>query len=427
MKQKKKNKEKDIEFKKNLKKYFELAKPYKWYLVAIILTVLVVSVTRVADKFIFKVLIDEGTKFTSGEILIDAFIYILLILLVVYFSLMFIRVLGGWIKLHLTNRYSTNIMRDMKKNYFNHIVHLDHEFHTTHKTGSLISRLTRGSWALDGLTDFFVFNGAPLILQMSVAAISVLYFDFLSAIVVVIMSVLFIGYSLFLINKQRKLRIIANDAEDLEKANISDVFTNIDSIKYYGKEDRVKKIFSKLTEDTRNKFKRNWDYFRWLDAGHGIIIGLGLFFLIYFPLLKFLDGEITLGTLVFLYTVFGTLAEPLFGFVWGVRGYYESMANLQSLFDYDKFKNKIEDKPNASRLKVQKGEIEFKNIGFTYKGKKNRAVHNINLNVKPNEKIALVGHSGCGKTTLVKLLYRFFDVDSGEILIDGKNIKDFKQ
>ncbi|MAG24024.1 hypothetical protein CMI47_00445 [Candidatus Pacearchaeota archaeon] len=422
----KKNKEYDIDFKRNLRMWYELAKPYKWHLIGLVLTVLVVATTRVADKFLFKVLIDDGAKYASGGLLANAFIKVLLILLVVYFSILVIKVVGNWIKLHIANRFSSNIMRDLKSKYFNHIIHLDYEFHTTNKTGSLISRLNRGSWALDGLTDFFIFNGAPLVLQLAVAAISVLYFDILSAVTVIIMSVLFISYSLILINKQRKLRVIANEAEDVEKANISDVFTNIDSIKYYGKEERVKKYFAKLIEDTKEKFKINWDYFRWLDSGHGIIIGLGLFFLIYFPLIRFLDGEISLGTLAFLYAVFATLAEPLFSFVWGVREYYESMANLQTLFDYSNFKNSIKDKSDAPDLKVKKGEIEFKNVDFAY-FKKTRAVRDINLKINPNEKIALVGHSGCGKTTLIKLLYRFYDVNSGQILIDGKDIKDFKQ
>ncbi len=422
-----KDREKDIDFKRNLKLYLKFAKPYKWHFVFIIAIVLIMALANVVDKFIFKVLIDNGADYVSGKIMADSFVKVLLILLIVFFSILLIRVSGQWVKIHVLNRVSSGIVLDVKKKFFNHIVGLDHNFHTTHKRGSLISRLIRGSWAIDGITDFFVFNTAPIILQLIVAGSSVFYFDRASASVVAIMSVVFITYSFFIVNKQRKKRLIANDAEDKERANISDVFTNIDSIKYYGKEDRIKSIFSKLTYDTKQKFVRSWDYFRWLDAGQSLIIGVGLFFLIYFPLVKFIHGEITIGTLAFLYTVFFSLAEPLFGFIWGIRHYYESMANLQSLFDYDKLRNKIKDKPNAGNLEIKSGEIEFKDVSFTYKGKKERAIHHLNLKIAPNEKIALVGHSGCGKTTLVKLLYRFYDVNSGEVLIDGENIREFKQ
>jgi ATP-binding cassette subfamily B protein len=316
-------------------------------------------------------------------------------------------------------------MHDIKRKFFNHIVHLDHNFHTTHKTGSLISRLTRGSRAVESTTDFFLFNGAPLILQFIIVGASVLYFDILSAIMLLLTGGLFIGYSLYIVNKQQKANLISIAAEDREKGNIGDVFTNIDSIKYFGKEDRIKSRFKKLIGDTRKKMVRGWDYFRWLEAGQSLILGIGLFLLLYFPLIRFLGGEITIGTLAFLYTAFFSFAGPLFGFVWGIRRFYDAMADFQYLFEYDKIKNSIIDKPNASKLKIKKGEIEFKNISFAYK--KRKVIDKVNLKIKPGEKVALVGHSGSGKTTLVKLLYRFYDVDEGKIKIDGKDIRDFKQ
>jgi ABC-type multidrug transport system fused ATPase/permease subunit len=116
---------------------------------------------------------------------------------------------------------------------------------------------------------------------------------------------------------------------------------------------------------------------------------------------------------------------PLFGFVHGIRRFYISLGDFDSLFQYDKMKNSIKDKENAKPINIKKGEIEFKKINFTYHKKK--TINNLSLVVPQNNRIALVGHSGSGKTTLVKLLYRFYDLDSGEILIDGKNINKFKQ
>ena len=89
--------------------------------------------------------------------------------------------------------------------------------------------------------------------------------------------------------------------------------------------------------------------------------------------------------------------------------------------------NEIKDIENAKEAKIRNGEIVFEDIRFTYPKRKNGAINGFSLKIKPNEKIALVGHSGCGKTTLIKLLYRLYDVDSGKILIDGKDIKSFKQ
>jgi ATP-binding cassette subfamily B protein len=133
----------------------------------------------------------------------------------------------------------------------------------------------------------------------------------------------------------------------------------------------------------------------------------------------------TLGELTFIYTVYGNIVAPMFGFVYGIRGFYRAMADFQDLFEYGKLQNEIKDKYNAEKLKIKKGEIVFDNISFNY-GKR-KLFENFNLNIKPNEKVALVGHSGCGKTSLIKLLYRFYDLIGGRILIDGKDVKEVKQ
>jgi ABC-type multidrug transport system fused ATPase/permease subunit len=117
----------------------------------------------------------------------------------------------------------------------------------------------------------------------------------------------------------------------------------------------------------------------------------------------------------------------MFAFVWGLRNFYRSTTDLQELFEYGKIENEIKDKPNAKNLEIKDGTIEFRNLSFYYGKKKAFSLDNFNLKVNKNEKVALVGHSGCGKTTLIKVLYRFYDPQDGQVLIDGKDIKDFKQ
>jgi ATP-binding cassette, subfamily B, heavy metal transporter len=224
---------------------------------------------------------------------------------------------------------------------------------------------------------------------------------------------------------QQESNVIANNVEDVEKANISDFFTNIDSIKHFGKEKVIKKKFGNFTEKTRLAILNNWNYFRWLDSGQMFILATGLFFMVWFPMLRFLDGEITIGTIVFIYTIYGNLIGPLFGFVHGIRQFYRSMADFESLFQYGKIENDIKDKPNAKRLVIKKGEVEFRNLDFMYH--KKELFNNFNLKVPPKTKVAFVGHSGSGKSTLVKLIYRLYDVQRGAILIDGNDIKDFNQ
>jgi len=418
-------KKEDIDFKYNVKEYISFLKKYKGLFALLLVIILFIQIGYTIDKFLFRIIIDDGTDFTNGLISKEIFVKTLIILAIIFLSALAIRVVLKWVQIHLINLLDADMIVDIKRKYFNHILGLSYNFHTTHKTGSLISRLIRGSRAIEAMTDVIAFNFAPLSIQLVVVSGSLLYFDWVPALVVLITSIVFVGYSFIIQQKQRVINVAVNNAEDLEKAYVSDFFTNIDAIKLFGRENSIKTRISKAYKEVKEKNLKHWNYFRWMDSGHSLILAIGTFFLVYFPLMSFLDGKTTLGTLTFIYTIYGNLIFPLFNFVHGLRNYYRAMADFESLFSYGKIKNEIKNKVDAKGLKIKKGEIEFKNVNFSYHSKK--FLDNFNLKIPSNKKIALIGHSGCGKTTLIKLIYRLYDVNSGEILIDGKNISDLKK
>ena len=420
-----KNKYEQINFKYNLSIYWDILKKHKYLFFLLLVITLFVEGLFIVDKFLFKVVVDDGSMFLSGLLPQTEFNKTLVILAIIFFAVVIVRTVGKWFNVHVLSILDAKLIVDLKKKYFNHIVSLSHNFHTTHKTGSLISRLNRGAGAIETMTDIAAFNLSPLVIQVIIVGLSLAYFSIIPAIVLTIVTIIFISYSYYIQEIQQKSKIIFNSLEDREKGFISDIFTNIDSIKYFGKEKLIKQRFEKISEKTKNAGLTYWGYFRWFDSGQIFILAAGTFLLIYFPLMQFLAGEITIGTLVFIYTIYGNVVGPMFGFVWGMRGFYRAMADFQDLFEYGKVENEIKDLPNAKELKVKEGSIEFSNVSFDY-GKR-RIFSHFDLNIKPNEKIALVGHSGCGKTTLVKLLYRFYDVKAGAILVDNKDIEEYKQ
>ncbi|MBS3163269.1 ABC transporter ATP-binding protein [Candidatus Woesearchaeota archaeon] len=416
---------KKIDYKYNLRIYYTLVKKYKYIYTGLLLIILLTQATFLLDRYLFKLLVDNGTSFSIGSITLENFVGFLIFLLIVFLGLILSRTLLNWLELHTINVLESSAIMDLKRKYFNHLINLSHKFFTSVKTGALISKLIRGGKAIEHLTDVIAFNFSPLIFQTLVSAAALIYFDWLSALITMSVMVVFIIFNLWMSRLQQDSSIRRNNTDDTEKANISDIFTNIDSIKYFGKEFLIKKKFAKISELTRKAVLKNWNYYRWTSAGEALILGVGTFLIVYFPILKLLNHEITIGTLVFIYSTYGSLISPLFGFVHGVRTFYDAMADFESLFQYGKIKNEIKDKENAKELKIRDGNIEFKNVTFTYG---NRIIFkNFNLKIPKHKKVALVGPSGSGKTTLVKLLYRFYDVDSGSILIDGRDIRDFKQ
>lgn len=420
-----KNSKEHIDFKYNMQVYWSFIKKYKKLLVVITVLALLIEASYMADKFIFKIIIDGGTEYVNKDISLERYGQILLAVAVAFFTYGILRVVFKWFYLHHINRLSAYLILDLKQRFFNHILGLSYSFHTTHRTGSLISRLMRGAGGIERMTDFIIFNTLPLAFQFIIVGASLIYFQVSTAIVVLLTAVVFIGYSLVILRLQKASNVYKNKCDDIEKANVADIFTNIDSIKYFGKEAVIKNRFVKLTNTSKKAAISHWDYFRWFDSVHSLILIVGTFFLMYFPLKAFLAGEMTLGTVVFIYTVYGNIVGPLFGFVYGIRGYYHSMADFQDLFQYGKIEQDVKDKPHAKEIKVKHGEIEFKDVTFKYPSR--HVFRDFNLKIKPGEKVALVGHSGSGKTTLVKLLYRLYDVNKGAITIDGKDIREFKQ
>ena len=419
------HKDKPIDFEYNLKTYWKFVRKYKPAIIVVLIMTVLFQVVHVVERYLFKILTDEGANYVSGAIVYDEFVPILVTIAIVFLSMLFLQTIMRWFWLGIINSFETKTILDLKKEMFDHVVHLDHEFHTSNKTGSLISKLIRGGSAMERLSDVFFFNFSPLIIQAIVIGASIMIFDRFSAFVTLCTVVAFILFSAFINKRQQKPNMIANDTEDEEKAAISNYLINIESVKYFGKEHSVKKSYLSFATRTKDAALHHWNYFRTLSAGHTFILGLGVFFLVYFPVQKLLAGEIALGTIIFIYTSFGSMVGHLFGFDHGLRGFYRAMADFESLFKYYKQQKTVLDAPDAKKIKITRGEIEFDNVYFKYKNR--YVLRGFSLKIPPKTKVAIVGPSGSGKSTLVKALYRLYDVDSGAILIDGKDVRNVKQ
>jgi ATP-binding cassette subfamily B protein len=144
--------------------------------------------------------------------------------------------------------------------------------------------------------------------------------------------------------------------------------------------------------------------------------------------IKYLSTKtITMGDYILIISFITTFYYQFFELIYVLRDVAKQTVDMEKYFGILDEKEKVKDPKNAIILDKIKGEISFKEVNFNYPKNKNKAVKNINLIIKPGQSVAFVGHSGVGKTTLVKLLMRFYDPNSGEILLDGINIKKLKK
>jgi len=414
-----------INYWQNFGEYWKiLGKQKKLFLVAIILTIIVQSAS-VLNNILFKDIIDSATLFSAGSITQAQFVSMAFFTVAAFSLVIVTSSLLSWIRVHITNLVETNMVLALKKKYFGRILELDYEFHTTHKTGATISSFIRASGALEQFTEILVYYMGPLFIQLLIILPLLFQFNPIYSIILLLVCASFIIYSLYITRRFGRDRAKENETSDIEKARIADVFTNIDSVKYFGKNHPVESNFESLAKGTREAQLKSWGWWRWIELGNQLILGAGTIALLYVSLSQFAAGQITLGTLTFIYTTYLSTIGPLYMFSQGIRSSTQAMADMQDLFEYQKVERKVKDAPDARPIKIGKGEIEFRKVSFGFENE--CLFQDFSLKIDGGRTVAIVGHSGSGKTTIVKLLYRLFDVPAGEILIDGQNVKDVAQ
>ncbi|HLD72142.1 MAG TPA: ABC transporter ATP-binding protein [Candidatus Nanoarchaeia archaeon] len=419
-----------IDLKYNLKTLWGFVKKYRWSFYGLIFLMLLNEIFAFLDNFAFKYLVDKGTLFSQGNLSPETLWEILLIIVFLFILLKIISALFWFITLRVVNLMEAKVMNDIEKKSFWHILTLSYRFHLNKRTGSLISQFTRGVNKVEAFGDAIIFNFIPVFFRILLSVGVIFYFDIATSLVVLITCVLFAMVGIYFTNLQKVPQNIANYHEDNLKQNLSDVFQNIETVKYFAKEKDTYHYFSTLSEKlkvARNKF---WNYFSWLSAIDTLVLGLGIAAIFYFSFTGLMQGRISLGSITLIYAAVWRLIPMLFNLMHGYRQFIRSSVDVDALFQMFKEENEVIDLPEAKKLQVAQGKIEFKNVSFAYpaSGRDNRTViKNFSHILKPNTKVALVGPSGGGKTTVIKLLYRLFDLPEGQILIDEQDIHQVAQ
>jgi ATP-binding cassette, subfamily B, heavy metal transporter len=404
----------------------------KIYFWGVLIFTLLIELVVFADKFIYKYLVDRATDFSKNLIAPQLFAKMIFWLALSYLALKVFQSLFWFYRVHNLNLLDGNVMADVEKKSFWHIINLSYLFHLNKKTGSIISQFTRGVSKTESLIDAFAFHFFPTIFRLILSVGIISIFNGKVALILGVTSFSFITFGVYWSHKQRYAQQVANAKEDTLKQNLSDVFLNIETVKYFGKEQPTYAYFRNLANKLKESRFIFWRFHSWHSGIQTMIIGIGMSAMLYVMFNGFLDGELTLGSLTLILSSIWTLIPNLFGLIHGYRDFIRSSVDVSALFEMFKEKNEVVDIDDARKIKIDKGKIEFNNVNFTYPKNKSEkqiqiALKNFNLKIASDTKLALVGPSGSGKTTVIKLLYRLFDIDDGEILIDGQNINSVTQ
>ena len=421
-------KDKKVNFVENFKLFWKIVKHEKKWVFTLLFFAFIFELLMIADNLLVKWIVDYGNGFLAGNYTGVQILRIFTIILGIFLGLVLFRSTIRFFNMHSRNRLMSRVDADIKKKYFNKVIDFDYDFHTQNKSGELISKLDRGARGCVSLTELVTQRLFSPIFALVVVLFSIAYFDIVPALITAGIGVVILIFSWKIFSKQAKAKLENNDSLDREKGFVSNILSGFESIKFFGKERNVKNRHLKYIEKSKNSFIKFNDYYRVYVTLMSLTLGIGTALLLYFSLKSFVTGKITIGTVVFIFTTFGRMIAPIVGLSDSMRSLNESLSDVQALFKYDKIKNAIKDSLYAKDLKVKKGEIEFRNIEFNY-GKRNKInlFGDLNFKIKEEESVAIVGSSGSGKTSLMRLLFRLYDPVRGKILIDGQDIKKVKQ
>jgi len=315
--------------------------------------------------------------------------------------------------------------KNARLSIFKHVSDLDFSFHTNKSTGSLISAFKRG----DGAFFSFFHDVHVRLFGVFIGFLVMVYFLIqLNPLIVGLVTaslILTVVAAKFLVSNNVNKRKFFNQEEDKISGIITDNLINFETVKIFAKEFWENK---RLSASFKPWTKALWGYgnsFRLIDGTMGLLINLSIFFVLYLSINQAINLRLNVGDFVLITGFLSNFYPKLWDLVWSTRDLAKNYADIEKYFGLLEHKEEVVDPINPIKKRAVEGEIEFKNVSHSYQGGTKNAVKNLSLKIKKGESIAFVGRSGSGKTTITKLLMRFFDPTRGKITIDGIDIKNF--
>ncbi|MGC7783432.1 ABC transporter ATP-binding protein [Staphylococcus epidermidis] len=407
-----------------IKRYLKFVKPYRYRIIATIIVGIIKFGIPMLIPLLIKYAIDgviNNHSLTNQE----KFSHLGVAIGIALFIFLIVRPPIEFIRQYLAQWTSNKILYDIRKQLYNHLQALSVRFYANNQVGQVISRVIND---VEQTKDFILTGLMNIWLDCItiIIALSIMFFlDVKLTFAAIFIFPFYILTVYFFFGRLRKLTRLRSQALAEVQGFLHERVQGMSVIKSFAIEDNEAKNFD---NHNKNFLQRAFQHTRWnaysfaaintvTDLGPIIVIGVGSYLAI--------TGSITVGTLAAFVGYLEQLFGPLRRLVSSFTTLTQSFASMDRVFqlmdeDYD-IKNGI----GAQPIKISKGQIDLKHVSFKYNENEKEVLHDINLTINKGETVAFVGMSGGGKSTLINLIPRFYDVTQGEILIDHHNVKDF--
>jgi len=326
-----------------------------------------------------------------------------------------------WIRVE---QYTT---REISVETFHHLHNLALRFHLQRKTGEVLRVIDRGTLSISSLLTALLFNILPTFLDIGIAiGYFIAVFDIYFGIIVTVAMTSYMFVTVLVTEWRTKFRREMNDADNDARQKAVDSLLNFETVKYYGAEPYEVKRYNDAILFYQAADWRSQASLILLNSLQNVVITLGLLAGTLLAAYQTVVGTITVGDFTLFLTYMTQLYAPLNWLGTYYRTIQQNFIDMEKMLELLDQNVEIKDTLDAKILQVTKGELHFNNVVFSYDNKIT-ALKGVNFTVPAGKTVALVGASGGGKSTIMRLVFRFYDVTDGSITIDGQDIRSVTQ
>lgn len=319
--------------------------------------------------------------------------------------------------------FTLNMMRGMANESFLRVQRLSSDWHANNFAGSTVRKVTRGMWAVDLLNDTLLTALLPSVVML-VGATVVLGVNWpLMGLVVGLGAALYIAVTLTLMLKLVAPAARLSNAWDTRMGGaLADAVGCNAVVKAFGAEAREEARLKRVIDKWRARTLRAWRRITFNGSIQGLMMTGLQTAMMGASLYLWMTGRASVGDITFAMTMFFVLKGYLREVGMDLRNLQRSVNDMEELVALHALPLGVDDAPDARAIQVTQGDIRFEDVTFRYGAQRKPLYRNFSMHIAPGERIGLVGHSGSGKTTFIKLIQRLYDLDEGRILIDGQDI-----
>ncbi len=404
--------------------------PYLWpddrpglklRVVVSLVLVLVAKAVMLLMPFAYKGVIDALQSRTNEAMLLG------LGLVGAYAAARFSGVLFDNIRNAIFERVGQSAAAELAANVFAHIHRLSLRFHLERRTGALTRIIERGTKSIDSMLYFLLFNIAPTVLELiAVCAIFWINIGWPLVAATLVMVVAYVSYTRIVTDWRNKLRRQMVDQDNKTTQRAVDSLLNYETVKYFSAERREEARYADAVRRFADASVKNEVSLAVLNIGQSFITNLMMGGAMAYTVWGWSTGRFSVGDVVLVNALLMQLFRPLDMLGWVYREIKQGLIDMEQMFTLLDTHTEIADSPDVVPLTPRGGHVRFDAVDFSYEPRR-PILHGVSFDVPAGSKLAIVGASGAGKSTISRILYRFYDIAGGRVTIDGQDIRNVTQ